>query len=112
LVTVARKSLIVEATASGFLATLLQSWPILFFTNLRPYLVPYWLEGHPFKLFILQSLFIATYTSLCRLGAWLASHHFNLTKQSQKHERDSRMREILIGIIVSVIWQVLSSLWS
>jgi len=46
LVKVCKKPIVGVATASGFLAALLQSWSILFFTNLRHYLVPYWLKGH------------------------------------------------------------------
>jgi len=112
LVNVSRKPIIGIATASGFLATLLQSWPILFFTNLRPYLVPYWLKDNPFKLFILQLLYIGSYTLLCRLGAFFASRNLLKTQdKSMNLEVDSPMRTILLGIIVCLIWQVLSSLW-
>lgn len=112
LVIVAKRPLIGVATASGFLATLLQSWPILFFTNLRPYLVPLWLKGHPFKIFILQCLYIASYTILCRLGALIASRKYSKSVEYfQETKKDSAMQTILLGIVVCIIWQVLSSLW-
>jgi len=113
LVISAQKPLIGVATASGFLATLLQSWPILFFTNLRPQMIPTSLTGHPFQLFFLQSLFIVSYTVLCRFGALITSQKYRKSdKYAHKFKEDSALRTILLGLIICIIWQLLSSLWS
>jgi len=111
LVRTAKKPIIGIATASGFLATLLQSWPILFFPKLREQLVQDSLKDKPLKLFIIQILYIMAYTILCRIGALIASKKMPRKKEDHKEKIDYVMYNILIGLVVCLIWQVLLTLW-
>lgn len=108
----ARRPVVGPATGAGFLAALLQSWPILFFSELRPSLVPPWLVGQPVKLFVLHGLYIGSYSMISRMGALLgvlALSQRPWFSSAPRHE--SAIRNILIGLIVAAVWQVLVSFW-
>jgi len=108
-----RQSLVGPATGAGFQAALLQSWPVLFFPSLRPYLVPDSLVDQPVKLFVIHGLYVASYSMLSRLGAWLGVFTLSTTlPPSPASERDSAVRNIVLALAASALWQILLSLWS
>lgn len=100
------------AAGAGFLAALLQSWPVLFFTNVRSDLVPNALLSQPLKLFSLHLLYVLSYTFLAWVSAWVVDA---LRGRRDRYAVDGRadtvVRTVLIGLLVCLIWQVLSSLW-
>lgn len=95
-------------TFGTFLAALLQSWPAIYFPDVRSVLLPDSLKDQPMKILVLYSLYIASYTLLAKATATVTLASRRWTSELQ---RDGPFREIAVGLAVSAIWQLVVNFW-
>src|ERR1700730_10558347 len=108
---------LLEATLSGFLASLLLSWPAIYFPELRRYLVKQSLATQPVRLLTTYALFIFSYAVLARLGAvggiWSRQKIVRAGTDSllKKVRLADVIWTIIIGLLTNGIWEILIRRW-
>ncbi len=92
-----------EAAISGFMASLLQSWPVLYFPHLRPFLLPSSLVMRPVLTLTVYAMFIISYSVLSYFGAISALYYLGLKEQGRIRSISPTLKDLVLGIIAGLI---------
>ncbi len=101
-----------EATLSGAIGSFLHAWPALYVNY-----VPQFLEGQRARTMVVYGLFVLSYTALANLGALLAFYWAKATQSPrvaaffQGVQLADAVRDIVLGLIASAVWQLAIELW-
>ncbi len=107
----------VEAAVAGFAAALLISWPVLFFPNLRPYLISLSLRSRTILLYTIYALFMLSYASLALIGAMIATYFRSFgaagpepaaAPEAGRGSGKEMLYAVIGGLLTNVLWLMIA----